>query len=267
MAAGAPSRSPQTITITSSSPAGAVVGGSYTITATTSSGLAVVFSADATSAGICTVSGSTVSFTGQGSCRVNADQPGNSNYLPAPQQHQSFPIGLAQQNITFTSTPPGSAVVGGATYAITATATSGLAVVFSVDPASSSICTVSGSTVTPIGIGQCQIEANQPGNGSYQPASQVQQTFSIGKGSQTITITSTPPANVHRFDAPYTIAATATSGLAVVFTVDPSSVGVCIVFGSTVWSFGKGSCTVYANQPGNGTWLPAPQAQQTFSVN
>ena len=41
-----------------------------------------------------------------GSWRVNADQPGNSNYLPVPQQHQSFPIGLAQQNITFTSTPP-----------------------------------------------------------------------------------------------------------------------------------------------------------------
>jgi hypothetical protein len=92
------------------------------------------------------------------------------------------------------------------------------------------------------------------------------QTFNVAKASQTISITSTPPWNIHKHDAPYTITATATSGLAVVFTTDPSSNGVCSVSGSTVPSIEKGTCIVYANQPGDGAWLPAPQTQQTFQV-
>jgi hypothetical protein len=242
------------------------VGGSYAITATTSSGLAVAFSAAPASAGICTVSGSTVSFSGNGNCTVNADQSGNANYLPAPQKQQTFAIGLAAQNISFTSSPPGSAVYGGPSYTVTATSTSGLAVVFSADPASAGICTVSGSTVTPIGVGQCRVRADQPGNGTYQAAPQVVQTFNIAKASQTISITWTPPSNIHKHDGPFTITATATSGLAVVFSTDPSSNGVCSVSGSTVTIIDKGACIIYANQPGDGNWLPAPQTQLTFQV-
>jgi hypothetical protein len=93
----------------------------------------------------------------------------------------------------------------------------------------------------------------------------VQQSFVIGKGSQTITITSTPP-NADRNDPPYTIIATATSGLAVTFTTDSSSNGVCSVSGNTVSFQGRGTCIVYANQAGNGGWLPAPQTQQVFDV-
>jgi hypothetical protein len=43
-------------------------------------------------AGQCTVSGSTVTITGVGTCTVTARQDGNANYLPAPEVAQTFAI-------------------------------------------------------------------------------------------------------------------------------------------------------------------------------
>ena len=63
------------------------------MTATASSGLAVAFSAAGSSAGVCTVSGSTVSLVGSGTCTINANQAGNASYLAAPQVQQSFAVG------------------------------------------------------------------------------------------------------------------------------------------------------------------------------
>ena len=46
---------------------------------------------------------------------------------------------------------------------------------------------MSGSTVSLVGAGTCTINANQAGNGSYQAAPQVQQSFTVSRGTQTIT--------------------------------------------------------------------------------
>ena len=267
VSAAAPPPTAQSISFTSSAPAGAVVGGSaYTVAATASSGLAVTFSLSAGSAGVCTISGSTVSFVGAGTCTVRANQAGNASYQAAPQVQQSFTVGLAPQTISFTSPPPSFAANGGPTYTATATSTSGLTVALSIDPTSAGICTLSGSTVSFVGAGSCKINANQSGNATYQAATQVQQSFTVARGSQTITITSTPPNNIHKHSSPYTISATASSGLTVVFTADASSAGVCSVSGTTVSFQGKGTCTIYANQPGNANFFSAPQVFQTFTV-
>jgi hypothetical protein len=267
VAAAPPPPIVQSITFTSSAPAGAVVGGSaYTVAATASSGLAVTFSLSAGSAGVCTISGSTVSFVGAGTCTVRANQAGNASYQAAPQVQQSFTVGLASQTISFTSPPPSFASNGGPTYHVTATSTSGLTVAFSIDPTSAGVCTLSGSTVSFVGAGTCKINANQSGNATCQAATQVQQSFIVARGSQTITITSSPPNNVHKHSSPYTISATASSGLTVVFTVGASSAGVCSVSGTTVSFAGKGTCTIYADQPGNANFFSAPQAYQTFTV-
>jgi hypothetical protein len=261
-----PSKSVQAITFTSTPPSGAVVGGpSYTVTATASSGLAVTFTRAAASAGVCNLTGSTVTLVGAGTCTINADQAGDASYLPAPQAQQSFTVSVRSQTIFFLSAPPASAVVGGSTYTVSAFATSFLPVTFAVAPASAGVCTISGSTVSMVGVGTCVITANQTGNGTYQAAPQVQQSFTVGRGSQTITFTSTPPA-VDKNDPPYTVTATASSGLAVIFTIDASSAGVCSISGSTVSFVGRGTCIIYANQPGDANWLPAPQVQQVFQV-
>jgi hypothetical protein len=60
----------------------------FTVSATSSSGLTVSF----TASGNCTVSGTTVHLTGAGSCTVTASQPGDPNYNAAGNVVQRFAI-------------------------------------------------------------------------------------------------------------------------------------------------------------------------------
>lgn len=93
---------------------------------------------------------------------------------------------LTSQTISFTSTAPGSAVVGGATYTPTATATSGLAVAFTIDSSSSAICAISGGVVSFTGAGTCSVNADQAGDSSFSAAPRVQQSFSVSAAAPTI---------------------------------------------------------------------------------
>ncbi|MDP4029774.1 MAG: choice-of-anchor U domain-containing protein, partial [Gallionella sp.] len=61
-----------------------------------------------------------------------------------------------------------------------------------------------------------------------------------------------------------TATATATSGLAVSFT--SNTTGICTVSGSTVTGVAAGTCTVAADQAGNASYNPAPQATQNITV-
>jgi hypothetical protein len=54
-----------------------------------------------------------------------------------------------------------------------------LAVSFAVDGASSSVCSISGATVSFIGAGTCTIDANQAGDSNYNAAAQAQQSFAV----------------------------------------------------------------------------------------
>ena len=66
-----------------------------------------------------------VSFTGAGSCIIDANQAGNGTYNAAPQVQQTVTVGKGPQRVSFTSTAPSSGTVGGATYTRTATLSSG----------------------------------------------------------------------------------------------------------------------------------------------
>lgn len=90
----------QTITFTTTAPASPVVGGTYTVGATATSGGPVAFST--VTSGTCTVSGSIVSFAGAGTCTVAANQGGNDNYAAAPQVTQSMTVGGGTPQYTFT---------------------------------------------------------------------------------------------------------------------------------------------------------------------
>ena len=259
----------QTVSFTSTAPAGAKVGGSsYTPTATATSGLAVTITVDSSSSSICSIGGGVVSFQAAGTCKLDANQAGNSIWNPAPQVQQSFTVGKGSQTVSFTSTAPANATVGGASYTPTATATSGLGVAITVDSSSTSICSIAGGVVSFQAVGTCTLDANQAGNASWNAAPQVQQSFAVAKGNQTITFTSTAPGGAVVNGATYTATATATSGLVPV-TFSSGSTSVCTSSGTngSVFTFvGAGTCVVDANQAGNTTWNAAPQAQQSFAV-
>ncbi len=69
-------------------------------------------------------------------------------------------------------------------------------------------------------------------------------------------------------DASYTISATATSGLDVVFTSSNTNIATCTgTNGTTITIIGAGNCDIYANQAGNDSYNPAPQVTQNLTVN
>jgi hypothetical protein len=84
-------------------------------------------------------------------------------------------VGKADQTITFGAL--GSKVLGSGTFALSATASSGLTVTYtSSNPA---VATVSGSTVTLVSVGTAVITASQAGNTTYNAAPSVPQTLTV----------------------------------------------------------------------------------------
>ena len=185
---------------------------------------------------------------------------------------QSFTVGLAAQAIALTSVPPVAAAAGGAVYTVAAVATSGLAVAFSLDPASTGICSITGRSQSRCWAdGTCTIFADQAGDSGHAAAVRVAQSFTIGAGPastspQTISFTTTVPTAAATGGS-YTPAASASSGLPVTYAVAPASAGVCVFSGGTVSFVGTGTCTVLADQAGNVSYDPAPQASQSFGVS
>ncbi len=97
----------------------------------------------------------------------------------------------ANQTISFSPIPPQNL---GTSPALTATASSGLAVSFS--SYTPSVCTVSGSTATLLQSGTCTILASQPGGGAYLPAPGVVRSFTVLSAGGTLTTTFSVPAGV-----------------------------------------------------------------------
>ena len=162
----------------------------------------------------------------------------------------------ASQTITFTpSSLPASAAYK-STFTVAATASSGLAVTFT----SSGACSNSGATYTMTsGTGTCSVIANQAGNSNYSAAAQVTKTVTATKASQTISFTTDPPASA-AYKTSFTVAATASSGLAVTFT----SSGSCSDSGATyTMTASTGTCSVIANQAGNSNYSAAPPVTLT----
>jgi hypothetical protein len=171
----------QTITFTSTPPRSVYPGQMYTVSATGgSSGNPVMFSIDPKSSNVCSISGQTVTFNSPGTCTIDADQAGNTQYQAAQEAQQEVTV-LQQgtQTITFTSTPAASTYTGD-TYEVSATGgSSGNPVMFSIDPKSSNVCSISGQTVTFNSPGTCTIDADQAGNTQYQAAQEVQQSITV----------------------------------------------------------------------------------------
>lgn len=71
------------------------VGGTGTVSATATSGLPVTYSS--LTAGVCSVSGNTITGIAAGTCSIAANQAGNASYNAATQVTQNITIGVASQ--------------------------------------------------------------------------------------------------------------------------------------------------------------------------
>ncbi len=229
------------------------VGGSdIALTATSSSGLPVSY----TATGACTILNGAVHITGAGTCSVTASQAGNADYNAASNVTQVFTIAKGDQAITFT--PPATLTYGVAP--VTLAATGGA----SKNPITYTVtgpATINGSVLTITGAGNVVVTAHQAGNNDYNAAADVSTTIVVNKADQAITFN--PPATLTNGTAPITLAATGgASNNSITYTVT----GPATVSGNMLTITGAGNVVVTAHQAGNANYNAATDVAKTIVV-
>lgn len=254
--ASAAGTSTNTISVNSAPSAGSARG-TYTPVATATSGDKVAVTLASDSSG-CSIASDEVTFTGDGTCVIDFNDTGNSTYAAAPEVAQSIKV-YAANTISVSAAP--SAGGAGGWYAPGAQATSGDHVTMTL-ASDSSGCSLDNGRVTFTAYGTCHVLFNDPGNGAFAAAAQVEQSVKVHSGNY-ITASTAPSAGA--IHGSYSASATATSGDKVVITLDGSSSG-CTIDKAVVTFTANGMCKVDFNDPGNGAFAAANQIQQTITV-
>ena len=238
---------PQTINFPQ--PAGKVLGAApFVALADSTSSLPISFSS--ATATVCTVTGDTVAISSLGACTIVAAQGGNATYSAAAPVARSFQVtagALTPQTISFTQ--PVDKVLGSSQVAMVAESTSFLTVSFT--SSTPTVCTVSGSTVSLLAVGICEIVASQNGNATYGPAMQVQRSFAI-TAAPTLQdsakfISQTVPATM-RAGQPYTVSVTMQNN------------------GAAAWPVGSAYKLGSQSPQDNHIWLPEGRANFQSAV-
>ncbi len=241
----------------SAAPSGGSVRGTYTPSAKATSGDKVDLSLDTTSTG-CSLSSGKVTFTAAGTCVLDFNDPGNATYAAAAQVRQS--ITVYATNVISVSKTPTAASTGGS-YSPGATATSGDAVVRSLEVASS-WCSLASNKVTFTGSGTCRVEFTDAGNGAFAAASPVRKSIKV-YAANVIHPSVAPAAGT--VNGTYTVSATATSGDTVTISLDATSSG-CSLDKRVVTFTRDGVCQINFNDAGNGAFDAAAQVRQSITV-
>ncbi len=222
----------------------------FTVTATSASNGPVIYTVVS---GPATITGNTVTLTGNGTVVLGASQASAGNYGLASAQ-TSVTVGTATPTLSFAPVP--GHTYGDAPFTVSATSTSSGPVTYTVV---SGPATVAGNTLTITGSGPVVLSASQAASGSYN-ATTAQTTFTVANATPTLTFTPVPN---HTFgDAPFTINATSASAGAITYTVVS---GPATVVGNTVTLTGNGQVVLSAIQAASGSYN-AGTAQTGFAV-
>jgi hypothetical protein len=221
------------------------------LTATSSAGLPVVFQVLSGPGGL---AGDVLTLQGAGSIGLQASQAGDARYLPAS-AGQTVVVAKAPQNLTFA--PLANAGYSTNAIPLAATASSGLPATFRVVGGAA---TVNGTQLLLSGVGPVSVAADQSGNTNYLAAASRTNSFTVVRGTQTISFTLIGDRILG--SPPVTLTATSSAGLPIVYTV---LAGPATIAGNTLTLLGEGTVTVRSLNPGSPLWLSA-QADQSFAV-
>ncbi len=237
----------------------------FTVAATSNSSGAFTYSVVS---GPATISGSTVTLTGAGTVVLQASQAAAGNFA-AGTQTASFSVATESQSIAFTA-PASPVSYGVAQIALSASASSGLAVTLSVlsGPAS-----ISGSTLTITGAGTVVVAANQAGNTNYAPAAQVTQSIVVNKIAPAVGLT--PSLNPIFAQNTLTLTAAVTSSVgtpsgSVVFSDGGSALGTATISAGVAAlptsTLSAGAHSITAMYSGDGNFLSVTSAAVAETV-
>jgi Bacterial Ig-like domain (group 3)/Immunoglobulin domain len=250
----------QTITIVTHAPGSKVFGTSFTVAATASSTLDVVYS----SAGGCTNAADTFTMTsGTTACTVKYDQPGNGDYNGAPQLMESVTAVKADQAALSVTSPDDGTY--NQSYDILTSGGSGTGAL-SFDVGASSACAIeAGKLKITSGTGSCSVSATKAGDANYNPVSSAAHPVTVHKADQaTLSVTS---PNDGTYNQSYDIVTSGGSGTgAVSFDVGTSS-ACAIVAGKLKITSGTGTCAVSASKDGDANYNPTSSAAHSVTVH
>jgi hypothetical protein len=146
--------------------------GPHPLTGSSVSGLSIVY--ESLTSDICSVSTNILTPIKIGICTVRASQNGSSLYPVASNIDASITI-QGDNQISFTL--PSSLLLSTASYLLSGSSTSGLAVTY--ESLTPDICSVSTGTLTINKVGLCTIRAAQNGSNLYQAAISIDQSVTI----------------------------------------------------------------------------------------
>jgi len=228
----------------------------FELTAVASSGLDVSYSSS--NENVATIDGNAVTIVGAGSTTITASQTGNKDYNAAASVDLVLTVNKADQTITFG--PLDSKTMGDAPFELTATASSGRDISYTISD--ETVATIEGDTLTIVGTGSATITASQAGDDNYNAAVPVDQLLTVNKADQTITFD--PLATKTLGEPPFALTASSSSGLTVNYTSSDET--IAIIDGSTVTILGVGTTIITATQEGNEDFNSAPPVEQSFEV-
>ena len=178
------------------------VGVPLSLRATASSGLPVIFSLVS---GRATLDATNLTPSSTESVVVRATQHGDANYHPV---HAELTLSATPHNQTITFAPLVDRTTNAAPQTLSATATSGLDVNFTLI---SGPATLAGRTLTLDGTpGLVTVRASQVGNARYRPAPEIERTFNVIANPTAPTISRQPTAQMALVGGAATFTVTAT---------------------------------------------------------
>ena len=246
--------------------AGTVVSGAFSLTvsatpatislgglATTYTGTARTITALTTPPGLAVV----ITYGGSATPPVNAGSypvvavVNDANYVG--RSEGALVVAKGTQSLSFGALP--ATIRVGTPFNVAVTATSGGPVVLSVLRGNA---TINGNAVTPNDAATVTLRATQAGDANYNAVS-ADFAFTTSKQNQSIDFPEIASAGLSA--APVALAATATSGLPVSFSVVG---GPATVAGQALTLTGSGIVIVRASQPGNDAFNAAPDVDRSF---
>jgi hypothetical protein len=233
---------------------------------------AVTYAVAVGSSTVCSISGNTATILNAGTCVINATKAADTNYLV---QTASVTLTIAQANqVALTANAAAPTLNYNATTAPTTTLSttggSGTgAVSYSVAEGSIGICSVSGTTVTTLTAGVCEIIATKAASTNYV-AQTGSVTITINKIAQSA-FTATAAASTLNYNATTpattTVSTSGGSGTGLVsLAIANGSVTVCSIEGNTVIALTAGSCVIEVSKAGDTNYL-AKTASVTVTIN
>ena len=231
----------------------------FDLAPSTTASLPVILTSN--SEGICTVSGLTVSLVGIGTCSITASAEGDANHYAAVSVTKTFPVYKATQTLVFDDVA--NFLFGEhSTFEVKATSDFDLPVTYA--STTTSVCSITGTTVSVLTIGSCIIKATQLGNTQVSSTTN-SLTVVISKGNQTITSFGLDNVDYSTTTISLLNKAISTTNLAIVYT--SATPTICSVTGTTMTLLTSGTCTINANQAGNTNYNAAATATASFEIS